>query len=272
MAASASTCAAASARKAGPAKTAPSLAARTTVPARGCVSKGSVRVTATLEATTVQSRDALRTARVAGCVSTASVCAKSPSPGKTAWSGGVWTTARTRGCASTGRASAGPGTWGRTARWSTVPTTAARRESARMDFVSARTALLEMTATRVGNSFCPLCQFNSLGCCQMQKADCLTFVFYFQEAETGQGSQSSLTFADSVTRTKWLRAEIWAWTYFWLTLSDGFDHLSFEIRAAAWDALPPLVTPIFYKHFCSRLAGNISHVYLGKKKKGSQAK
>lgn len=89
MAASALTCVAASVRKAGPAKTALSLAARTTALARECVSKGSVCVTVTLEATTVQSRGALRTAQVAGCVSTVSVCAKSPSPGKTAWSGGV---------------------------------------------------------------------------------------------------------------------------------------------------------------------------------------
>lgn len=51
---------------------------------------------------------------------------------------------------STGHASAGPAMSGRTARWFTVPTTAARRGSARMASVSARTALLEMTATQVG--------------------------------------------------------------------------------------------------------------------------
>lgn len=149
-AASALTCVAASVRKAGLAKTAPSLAVRMTAPARGCAWKGSVCVTVTLEATTVQSRGALQTARAAGCVSTGSVCARSPSPAKTAWSAGVSMTARTRGCVSMGRASAGPGMWGRTARWSTVPTTAARRESARMDSVPARMALLEMTATLVG--------------------------------------------------------------------------------------------------------------------------
>lgn len=71
--------------------------------------------------------------------------------------------------------------WERTARWSTVPTTAARRESARMDSVSARMALLEMTATRVGNYFYPLRQFDPLG---IIKVDCLTFVAHFQEAET----------------------------------------------------------------------------------------
>lgn len=51
---------------------------------------------------------------------------------------------------SMGRANAGPGTSGKTARWCTVPTTAARRGCARMDSVSARTALLETTATQVG--------------------------------------------------------------------------------------------------------------------------
>ncbi len=152
-AASALTSVAASVRKVGPARTAPSLAARMTAPARGCALKESVCATVTLEATTVQSPGALQTARVAGCASTGSVCAKSPSPAKTAWLEGVSTTARTRGFASTGRASVGPGMWERTALWSTVPTTAARRESARMDSVYARMALLEMTATLVGCYF-----------------------------------------------------------------------------------------------------------------------
>lgn len=153
MAASALTCVAASVRKVGPAKTALSLAAPTTALGRGCAWRGNVCVTVTLEETTVRSRGALQTARAVGCVSTGNVCAKNPSRAKTAWSGGVSMTARTRVCVSTGLAIAGPGMWARTARWSTVPTTAAKRESARMDSVPAKTALLEMTATLVGYYF-----------------------------------------------------------------------------------------------------------------------
>lgn len=149
-AASALICVAASVRKVGPAKTALSLAAQTTAPARGCASKESACVTETLEGTTVPSRGAPQTARGAGCVSMGSVCARSPSLVKTAWSGGVSMTAQIRGCVSTGRASVGLGMWERTARWCTVPTTAATREFAKRVSVSARRASLEMTAILVG--------------------------------------------------------------------------------------------------------------------------
>lgn len=152
-AASALTSAAASVRKAGWGKTAPSPVARTTARARGRAWKGSACATATSEGRTAPSPAAHPTARAGACASTASACARSPSPGRTAWWGGVSTTARTRAPASTGRASAGPGTSGKTARWCTVPTTAARRGSARTASVPARTALLETTATQVSGFF-----------------------------------------------------------------------------------------------------------------------
>lgn len=98
-AASASICAAASARKGGPAKTAPSLAAQMTAPVKGCVLKGSACATVTLEVTTVRSRAALRTALAADCASMGSAFVRSRSQAKTAWLEGVSMTARTRGCA-----------------------------------------------------------------------------------------------------------------------------------------------------------------------------
>lgn len=152
-AASALTSAAASVRKAGRVRTAPSPTARMTARARGRAWKGSACATVTSEGRTARSRGAPPTARAGGCASMASACARSPSPGRTAWSGGAWTTAQTRAPASTGRASAGPAMSGRTARWFTVPTTAARRGSARMASVSARMALPETTATQVGVFF-----------------------------------------------------------------------------------------------------------------------
>ena len=89
MAASVLTSVAASARKAGLAKTARSLAAPTTVQGRVFALKENVCATVTLEVTIVQSRGALQTAQVEGCVSMVSACVKSPSLGRTAWLEGV---------------------------------------------------------------------------------------------------------------------------------------------------------------------------------------
>lgn len=206
MAASALTSAAASVRKAGWVRTAPSLAAQMTAQARGRAWKGSVCATVTLEGRTARSRGAPPTARAVGCASTASVCARSPSPGRTAWSGGAWTTARTRAPASTARASAGPATSAKTARWCIAPTTAARRGSARTASVSARMALPETTATQVGGFFFfvlifyALCDFDPFSCLQRQDRNSLTWMVH-SEKRTAQTCCPHLTLAVSLTWT-----------------------------------------------------------------------